>query len=308
MKIIVLDAWRGRTLTLNLNRTWAALSVMVLGSVLGLGAAFGGFELGKDPSTEKLAAAIDSLERELERQEAVLARKQSDMGAHISAYGSRLAEMKARLVRLDALGERITEIAGLDKGEFDFAKPPPMGGPEVVGFEALNSDELGQFYREVDAQLEDRERQLELLKIMMADRRFKQQSTPAGMPVAQGWVSSGYGMRRDPFHGNKAWHKGIDIAGKEGSPVIAVAGGLVIRSETQPGYGELIEIDHGGAMVARYAHNKENLVKVGDLVEKGQVIARMGSTGRSTGPHVHFELHKNGRHIDPASYIRRTIR
>lgn len=309
MKIIVLNAWRGRTLTLNLNnRAWATLSVVVVGFLLGLGAVIGGVQLGEDPRTVKLAAAIDSLALELERQEQVLARRQGDMGAHMAAYASRLAAMKARLVRLDALGERITAIAGLDEGEFDFTKPPAVGGPEEAALEALEPGELELFYREVDAQLADRERQLKVLKTMMVDRRFNQQNTPAGMPVAKGWISSGYGMRRDPFHGRKAWHKGIDIAGKEGSSVIAVAGGLVTRSETRPGYGELIEIDHGGALVARYAHNRENLVKVGDLVKKDQVIARMGSTGRSTGPHVHFELHKNGRHIDPASYIRRTIR
>ncbi len=309
MHIIILNAWRGRTVTLKLNNgVLASLAIVALGSMVGMGAAFGAFQLREDPRTVKLATAIDTLGREIERQEAALARRQTDTSAQLSAYAAGLAEMKARLVRLDALGERITVMAGLDEGEFDFTQPPAMGGPEEAGVEVVNQSDVEQFYREIDAQLVDRERQLELLKIMMADRHFKQQSTPTGMPVAKGWISSGYGLRRDPFHGKKSWHKGIDIAGKEGSPVIAVAGGLVTRSETRPGYGELIEIDHGDDMVARYAHNKENLVKAGDLVKQGQVIARMGSTGRATGSHVHFELHKNGRHIDPASYIRRTIR
>ena len=309
MKIIILNAWRGRTVTLNLNNgVLASLALVALGSMVSVGAAFGTFQLRDDPRTAKLASAIEALERDVEEQEAILARRQTDTGAQLAAYAAGLAEMKARLVRLDALGERITQMAGLDEGEFDFTKPPALGGPEESEVEVVIHSDVDQFFREVDAQLVDRERQLELLKIMMADRRFKHLSTPTGLPVAKGWISSGYGLRRDPFHGKKSWHKGIDIAGKEGSPVIAVAGGLVTRSETRPGYGELIEIDHGDAMIARYAHNKENLVKVGDLVKKGQVIARMGSTGRATGSHVHFELHKNGRHIDPASYIRRTIR
>ncbi|MBV1931611.1 MAG: M23 family metallopeptidase [Porticoccaceae bacterium] len=306
MKIILLDAWQGRTVALSVN-SWAKalLSLCVLGLPLGLGAAIG---LSSGDESDGLVAELEVLEAQLNSQKDLLAEGRTQAVHQLAAYSSRLAEMQARVVRLDALGERITDIAGLDSGEFDFAKPPAVGGPSENESDSAGPQDIESFYAELDAQLEDRERQLGLLKIMMVDREFKRESTVAGLPVKKGWMSSAYGMRRDPFHGKKTWHKGIDIAGKDGTSVIAVAGGIVTRSETKSGYGELVEIDHGNTLVARYAHNKQNLVKVGDLVKKGQVIALMGSTGRSTGPHVHFEVYKNGRHVDPASYIRRTIR
>jgi murein DD-endopeptidase MepM/ murein hydrolase activator NlpD len=133
-------------------------------------------------------------------------------------------------------------------------------------------------------------------------------STVAGKPVAGGWVSSHFGYRSDPFTGHRAWHKGVDIAGKTGTDVVAVAAGVVTRADNVTGYGNMVEIDHGEGYVTRYGHNKENKVKAGDLIEKGQVIAAMGSTGRSTGSHVHFEVYKNGRVVDPSSYIQRNIR
>ncbi len=308
MKIVFLNAWQGRTVTLNVN-SWAKalLSLFVLGLPLGLGL---GAVVGINSAnvSDELIAELEVLEEQLNSQKDLLSEGQIQVSHQLAAYSSRLAEMQARMVRLDALGERITDIAGLDSGEFDFAKLPAVGGPNDSGPDTAGLQDIDLFYAELDAQLEDRERQLGLLKIMMADREFKRESTVAGLPVENGWMSSAYGMRRDPFHGTKSWHKGIDIAGKDGASVIAVAGGIVTHSETKSGYGELIEIDHGNTLVARYAHNKENLVRVGDLVKKGQVIALMGSTGRSTGPHLHFELYKNGRHVDPSSYIRRTIR
>ena len=308
MKIILLNVLRGRTLTLNAN-SWvkALLSLCVLGFPLGIGVAIG---VGAADNRGQLAAALDAMEAELAAQKDMLSRGQNKAEHQLAAYSAKLAEMQARVIRLDAMGERITEIAGLDRGEFDFSQPPALGGPGEAMSEpnTISQADVDLFYQELDAQLVDRERQLGLLRIMMADHQFKRESTVAGRPIEKGWMSSAYGLRRDPFHGKKSWHKGTDFAGQDGSAVIAVASGIVTRSETQGGYGELIEVDHGNELVARYAHNKENLVKVGDLVKKGQVIAHMGSTGRSTGPHVHFEVYKNGRHVDPASYIRRTIR
>lgn len=308
MKIILINVWQGRTTALNVN-SWAKtlLSLCVLGLPVGLGA---GLAIGFSSAdkSDELVAQLEVLEAQLNAQKDFLAEGRTQASHQLAAYSSRLAEMQARVVRLDALGEHITGIAGLDSGEFDFSIPPAVGGPSENESDSVAFQDFELFYAELDAQLQDRERQLDLLKIMMVDREFKRGSTVAGLPVAKGWMTSSYGLRRDPFHGKKSWHKGIDIAGKRGSSIIAVAGGIVTKSETGAGYGEFIEIDHGNALVARYAHNDKNLVKAGDLVKKGQVIALMGSTGRSTGPHVHFEVYKNGRHVDPASYIRRTIR
>lgn len=307
MKVIFLNPRQSRSITLNLN-SWAKvlLSLCVLGVPLGTGILLG-LKSGTGGGGE-LANALDALAAELASQKEALAQGRTNTGNQLAAYSLKLAEMQARVVRLDALGERITQIAGLDDGEFDFSRPPALGGPEEAQPEPLAPSGVDLFYRELEAQLADRERQLELLKMMMVDGQVKRESTVSGRPVAKGWMSSPYGLRRDPFRGNRAWHSGIDFAGREGSPVIAVAAGIVTRSGPMSGYGELVEIDHGDALVTRYGHNKENLVKVGDLVKKDQVIAHMGSTGRSTGPHVHFEVYKNGRHVDPASYVRRTIR
>lgn len=307
MKVIFLNPRQGRSVVLNLNN-WAKvlLSLCVLGVPLGGGILLG-FKVGASGGGE-LAGVLDALEAELASQQEALVQGRTNAENQLAAYSLKLAEMQARVVRLDALGERITQIAGLDDGEFDFSRPPALGGPDEAPAETSEPSGVESFYRELELQLADRERQLELLKIMMVDGQVKRESTVSGRPVAKGWMSSPYGLRRDPFRGNRAWHKGIDFAGREGSPVIAVAAGIVTRSGPLRGYGELVEIDHGDALVTRYGHNKENLVKVGDLVKKDQIIAHMGSTGRSTGPHVHFEVYKNGRHVDPASYVRRTIR
>jgi len=137
---------------------------------------------------------------------------------------------------------------------------------------------------------------------------LSEDSTISGRPVEKGWISSGYGMRTDPFNGRKRWHNGVDFAGKAGANVVAVASGVVTWSSKYNNYGNMVEIDHGEGVVTRYAHNQENKVKVGDLVQRGQVIAALGSTGRSTGPHLHFEVYKNGRAVDPSVYIRKTLR
>ncbi len=157
-------------------------------------------------------------------------------------------------------------------------------------------------------QIEDREQQLATLDALMAKRKIQREIFIAGRPIKKGWMSSRYGRRTDPFNGRIAWHAGVDFAGKMGSDIVSVAAGVVTWSSKRSGYGQMVEVNHGGGFSTRYAHNSENLVKVGDIVQKGQVIALMGSSGRSTGPHVHFEVYKHGRAVDPASYIHRTHR
>jgi len=305
MKNIFFNKQRNKLVALTLNRrVKALLTLCVLGIPLGVGVAIGAAVTDR---SDELVVVLDALEVELVSQKEVLAQGRIETEHKLAAYSSKLGEMQARLVRLDALGERITDIAGLASGEFDFASSPAMGGPDDLLSQYVDQADFELFYRQLDAQLIDRERQLGLLRMMMTDRQFKQESTVSGRPVEKGWMSSAYGMRYDPFHGRKRLHKGVDFAGQDGSPVIAVAAGIIISSEVRKGYGNTIDVDHGDGLVARYAHNRKNLVKVGDLVKKGQVIALMGSSGRSTGPHVHFELQKNGRHIDPSRYVWRTV-
>ena len=344
MKIIFLRSRQGRSFTLTLN-TWAkvALSLCVLGVPLGAGLVIGA---KSDLGDASLRAALAAVQAELDLQHEELQLGVASADKKIAAYSQKLAEIQARMVRMDAMGERITDIAGLDKGEFDFSHTPAIGGPGELGsldgakpmlaadtsvigsaaeasisgtagiapagsgsaFGNVISSDLQDLFAELEARIDNREQQLELLREMIVDRDLKRESTISGRPIVKGWLSSHYGKRTDPFNGRKVWHLGVDFAGKEGSGVISVASGIVTRAEPYKGYGRLIEIDHGGGFVTRYGHNKTLLYKVGDLVKKGQVIAKMGSTGRSTGPHVHFEVYKNGRNVDPSSYIRRTIR
>jgi len=172
----------------------------------------------------------------------------------------------------------------------------------------MRARQLALMFSKLDRQLDSRESQLQILTSMMSDNRLEKEQAVTGRPILKGWMSSKYGMRTDPFHGDQRWHGGVDFAGKRGSAIVAVASGVVTMSGKHSGYGNLIELNHSDGFVTRYAHNEENLVEVGTVVKKGQQIARMGSSGRSTGPHVHFEVFKNGRTVDPASYIHKTHR
>jgi murein DD-endopeptidase MepM/ murein hydrolase activator NlpD len=223
----------------------------------------------------------------------------------LDAVGRRLAVMQARLLRMEALGERVTEVANLDEGEFEFGTPPAVGGPEAAPEPGLHSGDLFFAMDELENHLRVREVELELLESMLATRKFHEDVALGGRPVDRGWMSSGFGRRVDPISGRMAWHAGVDFAGKPGSSVHSIAAGVVVFAGSRKGYGRMIEIDHGRGYVTRYGHHQELLVAVGDLVKKGQVIGRMGSTGRSTGPHVHLEMLKDGRQVDPSRHVAR---
>ena len=221
------------------------------------------------------------------------------------AVGRRLATMQAQFLRLEAVGERLTEVAGLVDGEFSFGQPAAVGGPEELAFEsatALTSDFSTQLEK-LSKQLADREMELEVLDGLLNTRKLADERSPRPRPITWGWLSSPFGKRVDPITGRPGWHAGIDYAGEDGSAVVAVAGGVVTYAGTLRGYGELVEINHGDGYVTRYGHHKKLLVKVGDVVKKGEQIGLMGSTGRSTGPHVHFEVIKNGRTEDPVAFL-----
>jgi murein DD-endopeptidase MepM/ murein hydrolase activator NlpD len=155
----------------------------------------------------------------------------------------------------------------------------------------------------LDDHLADRDRQLTVLEDLLLNRKLRDEVRPEGRPVTSGYVSSQFGSRTDPFTGRRAFHKGVDFAGREGAEVVAVASGVVIWSGERYGYGQLVEVNHGNGYVTRYAHNVDNLVAVGDTVRRGQVIARMGDTGRATGPNLHFEVLLNDEPVNPLTYV-----
>jgi len=200
-------------------------------------------------------------------------------------------------------------MADLDQGEFDFDRTPPVGGPAAkeTGVR-VEVDDFISSLDELARTIEDRQQQLEVIESLLGNRKIQDDVFIAGRPIKKGWLSSKYGKRTDPFTGRKAWHEGVDFAGKDGSEIIAVAAGVITWSGPRYGYGLMVEVDHGGGYTTRYAHNKENAVKPGDIVSKGQVLAYMGSSGRSTGPHVHYEVRHKGRSVNPAKFINRASR
>jgi murein DD-endopeptidase MepM/ murein hydrolase activator NlpD len=223
----------------------------------------------------------------------------------IDSISIRVGELNAHVTRLDALGKRLTQMANISSGELNFDVAPAVGGPEDgVGQRA--SAEVPDLTHMLDAmqqRLENRDAQLLALENVILSRSLTDAIRPEGRPVAEGYISSYFGARQDPFDGSEAIHKGVDFAGAMGSLVLSVATGIVTRAESSNGYGTLVEINHGNGFVTRYGHNQKVLVAVGDAVVRGQPIALMGSTGRSTGPHVHFEVLRNGQHLNPLAFV-----
>lgn len=308
MKVIILNDKLGESKTLSLGLwTRALLSLCLLGAPLGVGAYLGYAASGDEDVLDQAALRVLQERVEQDQDDIQQAKRQAEL--QVQALTLRVAQLQARLVRLDALGERVTTITKLDKGEFDFSEPPALGGPETEGLagDYAAPNLIGQIDT-LAQKLDDRAQQLDILESLLANRKIQDDIFLAGRPIRKGWMSSRFGHRTDPFNGRIAMHEGVDFAGKEGSPIIVVASGVVTWSGERSGYGTLVEVNHGGGYITRYAHNKENLVAAGDIVKKGQEIALMGSSGRSTGPHVHFEVYKHGRPVDPAAYIHRASR
>jgi murein DD-endopeptidase MepM/ murein hydrolase activator NlpD len=284
----------------------AGVLLTTLGVSVVAGAIYVGYYFGYHESTPDSMMA--SLRKTLSDQRHELDSVSLVTQENMDALAVRLGQLKAHVIRLDALGQRLIEKAELDKGEFDFENVPGVGGPadesSEGGSQTMAVPDFLKALDDLSKQIEHRSLQLGVLETMLMNRDLQDEVYPAGRPVKRGWVSSYYGYRTDPFNGRIAHHDGIDIAGKWGADVVAVASGVVTWAGKRYGYGDLVEINHGNGYVTRYGHNQAVRVKVGDTIKKGQVVAAMGSTGRSTGPHVHFEVLLNGRVVDPIKYIR----
>ena len=265
---------------------------------------YSGYRYGIDVQAHRQLAAITGLQTLSRRQQEDITRARETARATLDALTLRLGRLQAQMLRLDALGKRLVAQADLDPAEFDFDLPPPVGGPHDASSEshAATTDFPGML-DELNASLEDRGDKLAALEQLLMHRDLKSRVLPSGRAVEHGLLSSKFGMRIDPFTGKRTRHQGIDIAGKEGSAVMAVGDGVVIWSGERAGYGNLVEIDHGNGYLTRYGNNRRTLVKTGATVSKGQTVALMGSTGRSTGPHVHIEVLHNGKPVNPATYL-----
>ena len=306
MNVVIFGKGLGKPRQLSLSGLPALAAVVLLtGLVAAIGFAGGQWHAAWN-SSDVTSAELAGLTQELEQAREHIDTIRQENEDTLDAMAFRIAQMNARIIRLDALGRRLTEMANLEDGEFNFDEPPAMGGPEEPLATGSNVavPEVVEAMQTLDVQLDDREAQLGVLESVIANQNLKQRVYPQGRPVNSGWISSYFGKRTDPFTGKPANHTGIDFAGKSGAEVVAVADGVVTWSSKRYGYGLLVEINHGNGYATRYAHNSENLVNVGEEVKKGQLVARMGKSGRATGPNLHFEVLRDGRRVNPVNFIR----
>lgn len=305
MNITLLTYSNGKSSSVSLHRPgFYVLLGAVIASVVGA-AGTGGYWIGMKQQQAQASAVWQSEIRERERK---IARIREEKRAEIGALSNRIAELRGRLSEIDALGRKLVEASNLDLGELDFEPGNGMGGPLMpvtldVEQEAERSFAgLKRAAEELEGQIEDRRRKFSVAEGFLVDRELKLETTPAGWPIDSGWISSSYGHRDDPITGRRAFHGGTDFATHPGQSVYAVAGGVVTFAGRKGAYGHMVEINHGNGYTTRYGHNSENIVNVGQVVRAGDEIARVGSTGRSTGPHVHLEVRQDGQPKDPAPY------
>lgn len=308
MKIIILDPARGVSRTMQLPRQWKALLAAVV-LVLPLAGIAGGYWLGTSADSPVLTGKVGRSAAEMwqgtlstQRDAVTHATRQAEN--RLRALTLRVAEMQAKLLRLDALGERLARVRHVGKNEFDFSVPPAVGGPEDGSSGAVYAKpDFVAVLDDLAERIDAREKELKVLQSLVDGGRLREESFLSGNPVRVGYLSSNFGRRIDPFEGNLAFHRGVDFAGPEGSDIVATGDGIIVEAGVHTGYGLMIEVSHGDGISTVYAHCEKLVGRVGEIVREGQVIAKLGSTGRSTGPHVHYEVRRNGVAIDPAAYV-----
>jgi murein DD-endopeptidase MepM/ murein hydrolase activator NlpD len=250
----------------------------------------------KLPALQQLVAAAQEAEAERERMY---------LQQNLNSMAVKLGEMQAQLTRMDALGERLSALAGIKPQELRAAEAPGLGGaaPTQMPPQNLSLGEFSEKLLTLARQVESRNDMLSVLEAQLFEQAVKKKMIPTMMPVKASYNPSGFGRRIDPFNGQWAMHEGIDFIADAGSPIVAAAGGVVIFAGFHPQYGYMVDIDHGNDLVTRYAHCSKLMVREGDLVQRGRKLAEVGSTGRSTGPHLHFEVRFRGAAQNPAKFL-----
>ena len=301
--ILVADAHaKARSITLDW-RHWTAGSLLLLVVFLAFTLAFNFITLRWAAATQHpwLAAVVLADQRE------AAAKVQERVHGHLNAMAVRLGELQAKMLRLENVGERLARTAGLkpaDMPSMDSASVPGRGGAmSSLPSRNLTMAEFGGLVDTLSREITLRQDQFSVLEAMLVSDSANRKFMPTLAPVLDGWFSSNFGYRIDPFTGQQSMHEGIDFPAQTGTPIVATASGKVIAAEWHPAYGKMVEIDHGNGLVSRYAHTSALFVKAGDLVVRGQKIAAIGSTGRSTGPHLHFEVRLNGVPQNPARFL-----
>lgn len=309
MKLILINQRYGNSRTIVI-KGWlkGLLSLCLLGAPVALG--YLGYHLAVSQTTNQIVSqeAAETWQQQLDEQAQTITHLRRNAEEQLEALTLRLASLQARLLRLDALGDRLTAAINIDPDEFNFLQEPGVGGVFLSEARGSEPPDFISAISRLEREIVQRGETLEFIGELITGRQLEQDAAITGRPVITGWVSSGFGRRVDPFTGRMAWHNGVDFAGRPGDDILSIGAGVVTYSGNRPSYGLTIEIDHGNGYLTRYAHAQELLVELGEIVGQGQIIALIGSTGRSTGPHVHLEVFKNGRVVDPATYIRRTLR
>jgi murein DD-endopeptidase MepM/ murein hydrolase activator NlpD len=304
MNVIIFSKRDGHARQLSLPPL--ALVCVAIAVLAIVGGAFGvGMSLGHDGSGSALPfAQAAHWSQVLAKQRAEITDLKRQMQVRANAIAIQLGDMKAHIIRLDALGQRLTAMAGIKSSEFNFGHDPPQGGPEadIPGARPDISD-ISTMLKSLQGQIDLSGSQLSALENVILSRQLGQEIHPEGRPVNTGYISSGFGERVDPFTGGEEFHEGIDFAAPEGTRIRAVAAGIVTWAGPRGGYGNMVQIDHGNGYATRYGHAYKVLVHVGETVNRGDVLALVGDTGRSTGPHVHFEVLKNGHEVNPARFV-----
>jgi murein DD-endopeptidase MepM/ murein hydrolase activator NlpD len=224
---------------------------------------------------------------------------------NLNAMAVRLGEMQAQLMRLDSMGERLAGLAGIKTQDIGMAaanQKDGRGGP-IIQPTPLSQDDLKHAVDSLSRQLEAKTDAMSLLESKLLDERIRKSKLPTSVPLQSGWIASSFGWRVDPFTGEADMHPGVDFPAETGTPIKSAAAGIVVNVELNPSYGNFVDIDHGDDLVTRYAHCSKVLVQPGALVKRGQVIAEVGNTGRSTGPHLHFEVRIRGVPQNPNRFL-----
>ncbi len=307
LNIIILTGRHGASRTVTLSAPWVAAGIAVL-TALPIAAALLTWQLLGGSGAIDEVAETDAPQWQQVLQDYDIEDVGEDDGqqAQMERMSQQLARLQMRLTRLDALGERLTELADFSDGEFNFGDDvdPGMGGPELQSDDlSYHSPDLQNVIEQLAERIDDRTQQLQLLEELMVSRQSDVDSALDFKPVRIGRLSSGFGRRTDPITGRISTHSGLDFAAPRGTPIYAVGSGVVVFSGRSGAYGNMVEINHGGGYKTRYAHASELKVSKGDLVQKGQEIAAVGTTGRSTGSHLHLEVYRNGMAVNPARYV-----
>jgi len=296
---------RARTLTLTTAHVVAG-AMALAGMVVALAGAL--FYVSLRHAAQIRLPVVESLVLSAQQDQA--RKSEGFLRENLNAMAVKLGQMQAQLMRLDALGERLSGLAGLKPQEFRFGEVPGRGGAVSTLSQAhdLSLDEFSQQLDTLSKQMENRTDYLGIVESTLFDARVKRKLMPTIAPVEASWNASSFGWRIDPITGQQALHEGIDFIADVGTPVFAAAGGVVVFAEYHNQYGNMVEIDHGNDFITRYAHASKLFVKVGEVVRRGRKVAEVGSTGRSTGPHLHFEVRYKGVAQNPARFLQASVR